>query len=87
MSATIHPPIHEHVPEHTLSGHQLAPGELATLVAEFGIARFESEVGAAAEDAGRRGAPARLVALTTDRHTPDIVRERAFGRMAAYLPR
>jgi len=68
--------------EHT----RLDSGELATLIAEFGIGRFEPEVAEAAASAAGNGAPAHLAHLVTDRATPEIVRERAFGRLAAHMP-
>ena len=66
--------------------HVLQAGELATLIAEFGIGRFESEVAEAAAVAEEHGASPRIARLVTDRTTPDVVRERAFGMMAAHLP-
>jgi hypothetical protein len=68
--------------EHTT----LDSGELATLIAEFGIGRFEPEVADAAASAIKNGAPAHLAHLVTDRSTPEIVRERAFGRIAEHMP-
>ena len=66
--------------------HSLPAGELATLIAEFGIGRFESEVAEAAAFATDHGAPANLAHLVVDRSSPEIVRERAFGMIAAHLP-
>jgi hypothetical protein len=66
--------------------HVLPAGELATLIAEFGIGRFESEVAEIAAVAVDHGAPTNLSRLVLDRSSPAIVRERAFGMMAAHLP-
>ncbi len=71
---------------HGVEHHSLPAGELATLIAEFGIGHFESEVAEAAAVAVDHGAPANLSRLVLDRSSPAIVRERAFGKMAAHLP-
>lgn len=81
MSTQLHP-----APRTTSPEHSLDRSDLASLIADYGIGRFEPEVATAAEVAADHGAPDRLVRIVRDTLTPEIVRERAFGRMAAYLP-
>jgi hypothetical protein len=81
MSIQLRPAPHTTAPEHSLH-----PGDLASLIADYGIGRFEPEVATAAEVAAEHGAPDRLVRIVRDSLTPEVVRERAFGRIAAYLP-
>lgn len=85
MLTTPSNPISTHI-GHSVDHHVLPAGELATLIAEFGIGRFESEVAEAAAIAADHGAPSTLARLVLDRASPAIVRERAFGLMAAHLP-
>ena len=81
MSIQLPPAPHTTSPERTLH-----PDDLAALIADYGIGRFEPEVATATEVAADHGAPDRLVRIVRDALTPEVVRERAFGRMAAYLP-
>lgn len=59
--------------------------QLAFSISYGGISRFEDEVAAFVNRAVRAGAPGPLVSVVADRSSPDVVRERAFGRVAAYL--
>ncbi len=58
---------------------------LAHQLAADGLRPHEAHVRAAAELAGRRGANPLCVAVALDRSEPEVVRLRAFGRLAAWL--
>jgi len=59
--------------------------QLARSISVSGISSVESEVAAFVNRAVRRGAPAVLVSVLNDRSSPEVARERAFGRLAAFL--
>jgi hypothetical protein len=59
--------------------------QLAWSISASGISRFEDEVAAYVKRAVRAGAPGHLTSVVSDRSSPDVVRERAFGRLAQFL--
>ena len=59
--------------------------QLALSISASGISRFENEVAAYVNRAVRAGAPAHLAAVVCDRSSPDVIRERAFGRLMEHL--
>ncbi|MDQ3782798.1 MAG: hypothetical protein M3349_07665 [Actinomycetota bacterium] len=61
--------------------------QLARSISVNGIGQFEDEVAAFVTRAVRRGAPPVLVSVLSDRSSPEVARERAFGRLAAFLAR
>jgi hypothetical protein len=70
------------------SGSELAPDELDALahdIARCGIGCFEPAVAAVADAAAAHGACPLLVAVLVDGSAPGVVRERAFGLLAAFL--
>lgn len=56
---------------------------LAWRIAEDGIGAHDDAVDDAARAAGRAGAEVSLVRLVLDHTQPDVVRERAFGRLVS----
>lgn len=65
--------------------HQL--DTLAHDIATFGIDRYEDEVRVFANSAFRRGIAPAVAGILADPTNPSIVRERAFGRLAAAVHR
>lgn len=61
--------------------------QLARSISVNGISQFEDEVAAFVKRAVRRGAPPVLVSVLSDRSSPEVARERAFGRLAMFLAR
>jgi hypothetical protein len=60
---------------------------LAHDIARYGIASFEPAVAVVAEAAAACGACPLLVAVVVDGSAPGVVRERAYGLLAAFLAR
>lgn len=61
--------------------------QLARSISVNGIGQLEDEVAAFVKRAVRQGAPPVLVSVVSDRSSPEVARERAFGRLATFLAR